>query len=287
MLKIAQVFNNNVALVDLDNHRQAVAKGKGIAFQKQRGDSIVPQQVEKLFYLETETSRKNLYFLLKDIPIDVVTTTYEIIDIAQRKYHLSVLDYIYITLGDHLYGAYQRLRDGDYVDSMVPDFHTQYPAEYAVAREALTVIEHDLGVRFPDSEVKNIALHFINATGQSAAEQPFDAPSSATISRLVQTVLHRHGILRSTSNSNYYDRFMIHLQYLIDRLQRADQAAVTITPTVAMELGETYPRSYAIASEIFNEIKDNLYPELSADERLYFIIHIQRLINEAPAADGH
>ncbi|MCT3356496.1 CAT RNA binding domain-containing protein, partial [Lacticaseibacillus paracasei] len=33
MPKIAQIFNNNVALVDLDNRGQAVVRGRGIAFQ--------------------------------------------------------------------------------------------------------------------------------------------------------------------------------------------------------------------------------------------------------------
>ena len=40
MPKIDQIFNNNVALVELDNHSQAVVKGRGIAFQKKRGDVI-------------------------------------------------------------------------------------------------------------------------------------------------------------------------------------------------------------------------------------------------------
>lgn len=38
-----------------------------------------------------------------------------------------------------------------------------------------------------------------------------------------------------------------------------------------------------IVTIIFDEIKDQLYRSMSEDERLYFIIHIQRLINEAPA----
>lgn len=282
MLKIAQVLNNNVVLVDLDNQRQAVAKGKGLAFQKRRGDFIEPQKVEKLFYLETETSRHNLYFLLKDIPIDVVTTTYEIIDVAQQKYHIKVLDYIYITLSDHIFGAFKRFREGTYINSMIPDLHEQYPNEYAAAREALEIINRNLNVQLPQSEAKNIALHFINAIGESEGEQRFGEDKEATVSDLVQKVLKHHGILRSTSNSNYYDRFMIHLQYLVDRLQHSDPAATVILPKVVSELESTYPKSYVIATEIFDEIKAKIYPEMSEDERLYFVIHIQRLITEPP-----
>ncbi len=34
MPKIDQIFNNNVALVELDNHSQAVVKGRGSRFKR-------------------------------------------------------------------------------------------------------------------------------------------------------------------------------------------------------------------------------------------------------------
>lgn len=238
MLKIVQILNNNAALVDLDNHRQAIAKGSGIAFQKERGSTISPKKIDKLFVLETETSRANLYFLLKNIPIDVVTTTYEIIDVAQQQYHLKVLDYIYITLSDHIFGAYKRYKNGTYENSMIPDFHVQYPTEYAIAKQALRIIAKDLGVTFPDSEAKNIALHFINATGETDSEQNFNQKTETTIDNLVQRVLKRHGIFRSTSNGNYYDRFMIHLQYLVNRLQQTDAKATAMCLKLRLSLSK-------------------------------------------------
>ena len=100
-----------------------------------------------------------------------MTTTYEIIDVAQKQYRLKVLDYIYITLSDHIYEAYKRYQAGTYQETMVPDFHIQYPAEYAVAKQALQIIATNLGVQFPQSEIKNLALHFINASGEDDGEQ--------------------------------------------------------------------------------------------------------------------
>jgi Transcriptional antiterminator len=107
-LTIKQVFNNNSAIVDLDSSQKAIVKGKGIAFNKSKGSKIDSSKIEKIFYLDTVDSQKNLYFLLKDIPIDVVTTTYEIVDYARKQFNYSVEDYIYITLSDHIYGAYKR-----------------------------------------------------------------------------------------------------------------------------------------------------------------------------------
>lgn len=283
MFRIAQVFNNGVALVDLDNHLQAVAKGRGIAFQKKKGDLIDPKQVDKLFTIESETSRKNLYFLLKDIPIDVVTTTYEIINMAQRRYQLKVLDYIYITMSDHIYGVYRRYMEGKYREIMVPDFQRQYPTEYAAARQGVQILNRNLEIKIPNSETKNLALHFINAYGDADEEKQFDKQNnSQLLSNIVKSALTRHNIFRSNSNGNYYDRLMIHLQYLVDRIWRTDTGATTISPRVFSEMEKDYPRSYAIAIEIFNEIQLKLYPYIGEDELFYFIVHIQRIIFGMP-----
>lgn len=57
MLTIVQIFNNNVALIKLNDDRQAIVKGKGIVFQKKKGDQVDVNQVEKIFYLETAESK--------------------------------------------------------------------------------------------------------------------------------------------------------------------------------------------------------------------------------------
>lgn len=40
MVEIAQIFNNNSALVNLGNQKQAIVKGKGIAFNKSKGSNL-------------------------------------------------------------------------------------------------------------------------------------------------------------------------------------------------------------------------------------------------------
>lgn len=53
MVEIAQIFNNNSALVNLGNQKQAIVKGKGIAFNKSKGSNLDTNKIEKLFYLNT------------------------------------------------------------------------------------------------------------------------------------------------------------------------------------------------------------------------------------------
>lgn len=279
MLTIVQVFNNSVALVKLADERQALVRGKGIAFQKKKGDEIDPAQVDRTFYLETADSKKNVYFLMKGIPIDIVLCTYEVVNLAQKKYHYQVLDYVYITLSDHIFGVYKRIQAGEYVESLVPDMEHEYPTEYALAQEAVGIIAHNLNIELPASERKNIALHFINAKGVPDQEN-HPAELAVDVNNIVSKVLTENHILRSKHNSSYYDRLMVHLQYLVDRVNVVDDTASEFNESLEKSLEQSYPVSSRIAIEMVNNLEDQLNTKLSNNEKLYFIIHIQRIINE-------
>jgi transcriptional antiterminator len=281
MLTIARALDNNAVLVNLNHERQALVQGKGIGFNKKSGDLITPDRVEKIFYLDSKVSQQNLYFLLKDIPIDVVMTTYEIIDMAKKQFHIQVLDYIYITLSDHIYGAFKRLQAGKYVETMVPDLSAQYSREYAAAMKALHIINTNLHANFPATEVRSLALHFINASGDDSEEQEeLKAGPGEEVSKIVLGILNKNGIYRTAKNGNYYDRFMVHLQYLVDRIRHLESDNTRLAPAVENQLRTNYPHSYRIGVEIFQQVKQRLYPGINDNERLYFIIHIQRLTDE-------
>ncbi|KRK93235.1 PRD domain-containing protein [Companilactobacillus futsaii] len=280
MVEIAQVFNNNSALVNLGDHRQAIVKGKGIAFRRTKGNQIDSSKVEKIFYLNTKTAQENLYFLIKDIPIDIVTTTYEIIDYAIKKFDYNVLDYAYITLGDHIFGSYQRILSHTYQESLIPDMSNQYPVEYLISHHALDIIYKNLDIKFPESETKSIALHFINAKGAESQKSDLKEDTTKGINQIVKSILNANKIFRIDANSNYFDRFMIHLQYLAGRLNDSDEDDKEFSENLEREMKNSYPESFKIAKEIYDSLQSQLSVELDSNELLYFIIHIQRLIQE-------
>lgn len=277
-LTIKQVFNNNSAIVDLDSSQKAIVKGKGIAFNKSKGSKIDSSKIEKIFYLDTVDSQKNLYFLLKDIPIDVVTTTYEIVDYARKQFNYSVEDYIYITLSDHIYGTYKRYMDGDYQPSHIPDMSDKYIEEYLIASAGVNIINQNLKINLPSSEIRNIALHFINAH-TNAETTAVDLTKKVDFTKLIKRVLLRNNIFRTKSNRNYYDRFMVHLQYLEQRLNNMS-ADTKFDRKFELEMERDYPGSTSIAKQVSAEIKKARGVELNNKELLYFIIHIQRITQE-------
>ena len=150
-MKVFQVLNNNVAIVRLDDGEQAIAMGKGLVFNKKKGDRLNKQQVDKLFKLEGQNQEENIaLLLLHDVPIDFITTTYEIVEHAKINYQFLTQEYIYVTLTDHIYWAYKRLENNELNNNLIPNMEKQYPVEYQISKDALAIIYRNLNISFPD-----------------------------------------------------------------------------------------------------------------------------------------
>jgi len=137
-----------------------------------------------------------------------------------------------------------------------------------------------LHVHFPKSETKSIALHFINAKGEELDASDLKEDTSKEVSDIVTTILNKNHIYRIEGNGNYFDRFMIHLQYLAGRLDNDDSEDRDFSNKLESEMKKEYPRSSKIAKEIYTSLQSKLSTRLNSNELLNFIIHIQRLTQE-------
>lgn len=283
LLVVNRVYNNNTVLVNVGKRDQAIVQGKGVGFQKRHGDKILPAQVERIFYLNTDEAKQRFGTLLKDVPIDITMTSFAIIEMAKQAFHYPVLDYIYVTLTDHISQTYKHIMSGEYQKSTVPDISDKYPIEYEIADKAVDMINHDLNVHFPKDAAQPIALHFINAHGieNLGEEEKIDTENfGENVNKIVKSVFSEHGITRNITNQNYFDRLMIHLQYLVARIQTDEQDKQELNQNIESDFQKLYPKSYKIASEICDEIQTRLEIKLNDNELVYFVIHIQRLIQE-------
>lgn len=278
MFRIVQALNNNVALVKNENEEQAVVMGLGITFQKKKGDVIAKEKIEKIFQLKSNESKENLLTLLKDVPLDFITVTYDIIDSLTSRYHYPVQEYLYVTLTDHIYFSYQSLLKGTYQTSKLPDISGEYELEYQMAREALAILRQRILADFPEDEVFRIALHFINAKGENQELTASQEDLSKNLNRMIEQELHRHGIRRTKENSNFYDRFMIHQTYFIERIERSQLDSNPALENLETYIKEQHPQAYRIGSEIYDLVARETGTDLSKTEKVYIVLHIQRLL---------
>lgn len=277
MYRVLQSLNNNAALVKNERGEQAVVMGLGIAFQKRKGDLLRPEKVETVFSLLNEEAKENFLTLLKDIPLDFITASYSVIHYLVDHYHYPVQEYLYVTLTDHMRCSYQALLKGTYQESHLPDMSSQYPLEYQMAQEALALFRQKLSEEFPQDEVGRIALHLINAKGETLPDTHQEQELGKQIMEKVEEVLQEQGIRRQTSNSNFYDRFMLHLSYFLSNLERGNEQAISLDD-LDQSIRKTHPQTYEIGSQIFALIQEVVDQPIPNTERFYLVLHIQRLL---------
>ena len=277
MYRILNPMNHNVSLVRNDKGEEVIVIGKGIAFGKKKGDLISEDQVEKIFRMKTEESRENFMALLKDVPLDFITVTYEIIDKLSKKYHYPIQEYLYVTLTDHIYCSYQALAQGRYKDSNLPDISTKYPVAFQIAKEAFEIYRQKLTDHFPEDEIIRIAYHFINAQGEMIHEQDPDVQDRQVILKAVEEKLAQNGLKRKEENSHFYDRFMIHLNYFLDSLDKGREDPEGLSEMEQL-IQLSYPKAYEISHQIYQTIAEQTGAKISPNERVYLALHIQRLL---------
>ena len=277
MYRIIHPMNNNVALAKNEHQEEVVLIGSGIAFNKKKGDVVLESKIEKIFRLRTEESKENFVALLKDVPLDFITVTYDVIDTLSKKYHYPVQEYIYVTLTDHIYCSYQAVQQGRYKASDLPDASEKYPVPYQIAQEAVAIYRDRLLDSFPDDEVNRIAYHFINAEGDSTPVGQSHLDKRKEILGAVEEELRKQGIRRTANNSNFYDRFMIHLNYFLDYLDRSRDDNVSLLE-MESQIQMTYPQAYQVGSDIYHIIAQKTGIDLYRSERVYLVLHIQRLL---------
>lgn len=277
MYRIVQALNNNVALVKNKYGGQAVVMGLGITYKKSKGDLIVSDKIEKVFSLKSSESKENFLTLLRDVPLDFITVTYDVIDSLSSKYHYPVQEYLYVTLTDHIYCSYKAILDNTYQKSDIRQLSQEYQEEYQMATEALAIFRSKLLADFPDDEIGKIALHFINAKSLKVDDKKLKVRTAKTILEQVQKILEQYDIKRTKTNVNFYDRLMVHLTYFIEYLDRSRDDNLSLLE-MEDQIKQTYPKAYQIADEIYRIITTETGIDNYRSERFYIALHIQRLL---------
>ncbi len=108
-----------------------------------------------------------------------------------------VTRHVLVPLADHISFALRRAAEGISIEYPLSwEIATLYPAEVAVGRTALEIIEQRRGVRLPDLEAVPIALHLVTTQ--------FGTVDIGTTVRMTEMLSEVLSIIRGTST--YRDR---------------------------------------------------------------------------------
>lgn len=278
---IQKIFNNNSILALDSNKREVVVMGRGIGFRKNVGDKIDSEKVEKIFILKEKEASEKFKMLLEDIPKEIIYVCYDIIEYAKNILDVKISEYIYVTLTDHISNAIKLYKEGlNIINPIIWEVKKFYPKEFEIGLKALDFIEEEIGVKLPEDEAANIALHLVNSQVNNSCKEVADiAKQTKMINDILNIVRYTYNI-KLDENSLSYDRFITHLRFFFKRLNKKNNNEEENLDNKDDFLLKQVKEKYTDAYKCMLKIEDYLGKELNDEEKLYLTVHIQRITSK-------
>ena len=275
---IKRVYNNNVVLAIEEDTTEVVLLGKGIGFQRRPGESIDTSLADQRFVAEGLYRAPQLAGLLSDAPSEHIAVARTITDLGHATLGLEPRQSLMIPVLDHLTFAVRRAQEGTHIDFPLRwEVAQLYPAEAALGRHVVTLVNETLGVQLQDDEWVAFALHFVN---QQWTKGDFSKTvvMTETISRVFLRLAERWG-RPIDENASSAARFVTHLRYVFARAAR-DQQLQTSRVDVLSAVKLAYPEAADAAVDIGELIGQALKRVITNDEISYLALHTSRLYAE-------
>ncbi|MQS76439.1 PRD domain-containing protein [Lactobacillus halodurans] len=277
-MKIYKVLNNNAAVCKTEQDESFVVTGRGIAFGKKPGDQIEKSDKVSVYTLSNRFLNNKFQEVVSNIPIIYIEISERIISYAKRTLNKDFSDVVYITLPDHLFGAVTRYKKGIKLkNKLLFDIKRIYPREYKIGQMAVKKLETEFDLPFLPDESAFIALHFVNA---ELGDDVNDVQNMTEIIDGILNIVKFHFGIIFDEDSISYSRFLTHLKFFCYRMQTEtteDDSADEMLPI----LEKKYPNTKKCVDKIVNMLKSNYEYRVHDDERMYLMMHINRILQDS------
>ena len=272
-----KVLNNNVVISIDASGQERVLMGRGLGFQLLPSDTIDPAKVEKTFVLDQGSDAAHARQLLASVPYPVIEAVTTAVDEAERTLGRSLGRRLPLAIIDHIQFVLERMQKGIRIPTTsMPELRVLHPQEFDAATAMARSVSVSLNTTLPDEEAVFLTMHLLNATR--------DEPNGTAallfrrVQHVVTTVEGGLGVQLDTASPDYA-RFILHIQFLLQRL--VAKSMLRGSDTSFFEFAKhSYPRSYAIAADVKSYVSAATGSDLTDEELLYVIVHVERLANQ-------
>jgi transcriptional antiterminator, BglG family len=273
-VEILRVLNNNVVLARDEIGREAILTGRGLGFQRKRGQDVDASLISRRYVLADNA--QSVAEVIAGIPLERLALIERVFRKAARGLNTDVPSSTLIAVVDHINQAMERVRQGLAMDyPLRAEVAHLHPEELQLAEAMVEEINAAQEVQLPGGEAVALALHLFTAaigapSAQAASEQ----------SRLIGQVM---GLLEKSfgeafdADSVNAARFAVHLRYFLVRARTAVQIEDGTSSLVAEALRTSDPDAYRVARRIRDLLEIRLNTIVTDDETAYLALHIARL----------
>lgn len=271
-MKIMKKLNNNVVLALNDKDEEIIVVGKGLGFRKTPYILEDISLIEKKYVIPESTKASEI---LDSIPDEVIKVTEKVIRSGYRELNMEFNADILLTLSDHINFALQRNKEKIKMRNPLEwEIKHLYPKEYTVGANSLDIIEKELGVRLNENESAFIALHFINA--QLGKHDMTETTKITTIMGEILNLIKYKFKIEFDEDSFEFTRFVTHIRYFIMR-QVSNKPLVNENSDMFDFMKDRLAEELECVKIIEKHLDKNYGWKCTKDERLYLMLHIQRI----------
>ncbi|WP_312430105.1 PRD domain-containing protein [Lacrimispora sp.] len=274
-MRAIKKINNNVAICVDGKNKELIAFGKGLGFPS------MPYEITDLSLISMTFYRidNRFYSLLQDVPENVFEVSALIVDKTRRTLNCNMNPNLIISLADHIHFAIIRLKKYKKLQMLFSyDVEQLYPNETELGRFAVKLIQEKLYVKLPESEITNIAMHFVNAEEETAYEENVQGGEELINAAVEQ--IEKFFSIQIDRDGFSYNRFVTHMRYYLKRVKEK-KLFMDDNASMIRAMKAESPEIYECARQIEELIGNRLQESRVEDEILYLMIHINRITRNA------
>lgn len=269
-------INNNVAVCVDGNGHELIAFGKGVGFP-QMPYEVSLEKIERTFYNISE----KYIGLINELPVDIMEFTVKILSTIQNHLDYDLNPNFVLTLADHIAFAMERDRKNIYVRMpLAYDIEQTYPKEMELSRYILQKLDDVLHVKLQKNELSGIAMAIVSAKATDDGENS-DQQSKNTeeiLEDICKIIERQTGIVVNRKSFDYA-RFATHIQYLLDRIHHK-QYIDTDNLAIYQNLTREFEEISLCVNMVIQYLDSRLKCHVTEEEKLYLILHINRICNK-------
>ncbi len=277
MKVIKKALNNNMVLAHDERGNECICQGKGIGFQKHAGDLLDSSLVERCFLPATLDESRHFQQLFSEIPDEFWEIAENVVDYGREHYGINVSQRIILPLCDHMAGSVERYQKKlELKNPLLWDIRRIYPKEFKIGKYAVELLKERYGIEMKDDEAAFLAYHFVNAQLGNAAFGASPDTMTVIASHVIDLVQQSFQITLDEEDWNY-QRFLTHLKFFVNRVATRQTYDEEDNSELYKELAGRYPHVHQCVERIAEFILIDFHYDISKEERLYLMIHIERV----------
>lgn len=269
---VKKILNNN-AIIANDENEELILTGKGLGFNLSIGDCVDEKQIEKKFVF-SENEKERLYGIFNGEK-SYYDISKKIFEMYEKELGIELYEKAILELADHICFLVERTRKNEYIQfSVINDVISIYNREYQLAKKSLDIINKTYDIETPVDEAGFIAFHIISAEKDAGNDNPLKLMNF--VSSIINIINDYYPYFKENDKSLTYSRMVMHLRFLGNRV--LEKSSLKGSEILAMlDIYKQNKKLMKCVDRITEFINDKYDWKLSDEERIYIMIHIQRI----------